>query len=1341
PAVAAPSPAPAAAAAVDQAPGSIVKELFKQANLWHDKFKPDLAKSTLRRILLTDPNNAEALYLLSMWSSETGDIEEAQKWRDRLAQVAPSDPRLQQLEDMKDLSNISKDQLRRARELAASGNIAGALSTYQTLFNGANPPRGLMSEYYLTMSGDPSRYDEAVARLVQYIRQNPSDAKAKLTYGKLLTYRENTRRDGIKVLEYYAKDSTDAQAALRQALIWLNPTEADAGYYQRYLAGHPTDQEVRKRFDDNVIGGMAAEAYNSLNNQNTALAKSEFEAILKRDPNNFGALEGLGYIYLNAKEYGQAATYLSRAAQVNPEQQARLTYDAMFASAHQAEKDGDLALAQSVTDEMLKLTGVNLNDVHLFKASIYKRQGQNERAEEQLLEVLRTEPHNRPANETLYYLYKNQNKHDLAKALLDNMTPDLREAILKSSAGKPYVDPVAPIRKKAMASLNAGNTQGAIEILREGLKKHPNSAWLRYDLARMLRRSGDEMGAQSQIMHLTRPGASNESLFAAATYQADNADSAVALQTIARIGSGYNPKAIAGLRQRLEFSEDLKRAESYIKSGNNAAALNTLRNIKRPASALETFELGQLARAYLRAGDRATALSLADSALARGFGPSDAIGDYADIVSVYNACGELEKSRSITQNAAILANSSANDINRIERGKVIEEADRLRLTGRSADAYDILYNELLSDPRDPDLMMAMARLYHDNKMYKEAANIYDRVLSENPGSETAIRGGIDAALADRNPEKAEILASHLPDTADPQLLLLKARVASENKHYKSAISYLRQSKSLLEGTPYIGPNQHPNQQALHAHNNPFRNEHSVTRPAARHAAIMPWEFDEEEINPSAREFLFDRQSAERAQTLREVNALLAQLYDQTSTYVKVEAQGRQKDGDGGTSKVYEYNAPISISTSIFEDHRLTATITPNLMDTGSSSASTRSQVGSSPLGSAMASMGSKFNQVLYHVQDAGSYSALAASTDSVKSTLAAAMDEGTFNSLLSLYNANGYLSNPDLQSLSGDLLSKYAQAIAAVGGQSGLVNAMMQLASSGSDFSFDRYHKRRKSGVAMSLGLGNALYNIDIGITPIGKQGTTFVGGLRFTPRLTPNLGMEIFAERRALHDSLLSYYGLKDSWTGLEWGSVTKNGVGLRLNYDNGFLGVYGSAAYYRYRGEHTKKNDSVHLGLGTYVRPISTREHELTAGIDIQYMNYDNNQNHFSYGHGGYFSPKDYFAIALPVNYTRHYDSFHYHVGASIGYQSFVNDSASFFPTEAGWQAGMDALARAGFISNSRYSRETKSGISGSATFDFKYNLNDVFSVGGKFNYNTFGDYKEATEMLNFKYILGVY
>ena len=1311
--------------------------LFKQAQFWHDKQQLGLAKQSLNRILLTEPNNADALYLMSLWSMENGDVVEAERWKSRFVQAAPRDPRVQSLNDISGLSSLSKEQLNYARELAASGNIPAALAAYEKIFKNGNPPRSLASEYYLTMSGDPNRYNEAVTKLVQYIRQTPNDDGAKIAYGKLLTYRDSTRRQGIELLQYYAPKTPSADEALRQALTWLTPESSDEQYYRNYMQRHPNDTEIARKFNKSIVDSIASKAFDAVNGQNDSEAEQAFKKVLERDPANLSALEGLGYLYMRQKDYKNAAQYLSRAAELDSPDKEKLHFDALMSGAHQAEQEGDYNLAQNIADQMIELGGGSTTDLRLFKAGLYRKMRQFKLAEEQLLTILSGDPDNAAAAENLYYTYLDDGKKDAAKQLFDSMSPSL-QATIKSREGPAYVDPTISVRKEAQKAYDSGNYAASASILQKNLQKYPNSPWLRYDLAKSLKKSGDDFGAQNQLSYLLRQGSPNESLFAGASLQAEWGDYQGANATLSRLSSGYSNKGLRALRSSIKTRSAMSEAEKYIKMGQKGAAINTLNALKSSTGSMETADLGHLAYLYLQAGDRNSALNYADQAYSRGISNRASIGEFADIVSVYNATGNYQKAQAITSNNSIVANSNQDDLNRINQGKVIQQADMLRRQGRSADAYDLLFMALQSNQQDPDLMMAMARLYQDNERFSDAENIYDRVILSHPDNQSAIEGGIYAAIGAKHGQKAVALASRLKDSDDPNTLMLKALAAKENSDYKTAINYLRQSKALLEGTSLGSVDPTTSAPYTHSPNNPFRNTHALTAPNKVNPSLMPWEQMPDGSTLAAPSYRFDSTYTERSKQLNEVNELLSQLYEATAVYVNAEILANQKKGEDGLSSVNGFSAPISVSMPLSGDNRLTATVTPSVMDAGTPSANSSYKVGTNvfavasntmnnALHALMGEIKSKSGQADYDTYKANLASTLGISTsaiDILNSTDYAQVDLTRFN-LTTDEGINAYNALFDKLGISDPaILSKIMSSYGSVSGGRYVVS--------------NKQH--RDNGVEFDLAFTGNSYGLDVGVTPVGKDGTTFVGGFKWNPNLTSNLQFRLNAQRRAVRDSVLSFYGLKDIYSGTTWGAVVKTGGSLGLAYDNGYMGSYGSLAYYRYTGKNVKSNYGVEANVGIYSRIMNEKDQQLTVGLDLQYMNFKDNHNRFSLGYGGYFSPQDYYAAAIPINYHRKFDKLDVNLRASIGYQRYTNEGGPFFPKDSVMQYNLDVLKAGNVIENSRYSSSNESGVGGSVRISADYHVNDAFKVGGAFNYDTFGDYTNYSEMLYFKYLLGV-
>lgn len=69
---------------------------------------------------------------------------------------------------------------------------------------------------------------------------------------------------------------------------------------------------------------------------------------------------------------------------------------------------------------------------------------------------------------------------------------------------------------------------------------------------------------------------------------------------------------------------------------------------------------------------------------------------------------------------------------------------------------------------------------------------------------------------------------------------------------------------------------------------------------------------------------------------------------------------------------------------------------------------------------------------------------------------------------------------------------------------------------------------KRKTGVGFAAALSDDNYKLDFGITPVGKDGTTVVGGAYFKIPISAYSELRFKGERRAMTDSLLSYLDMK---------------------------------------------------------------------------------------------------------------------------------------------------------------------------------------------------------------------
>lgn len=277
------------------------------------------------------------------------------------------------------------------------------------------------------------------------------------------------------------------------------------------------------------------------------------------------------------------------------------------------------------------------------------------------------------------------------------------------------------------------------------------------------------------------------------------------------------------------------------------------------------------------------------------------------------------------------------------------------------------------------------------------------------------------------------------------------------------------------------------------------------------------------------------------------------------------------------------------------------------------------------------------------------------------------------------------------------------------------------------------------TGVELNLALTGKQYKVDIGSTPLGQDLSTLVGGVQWSPKLTDFLTLVLTGERRAVTDSLLSYVGARDAYSGEKWGRVTKNGGTALLSYDDGDAGFYGGAGAYSYLGENVKSNKSLVANAGAYVRPYHDSERELKTGISMSWMDFSRNLNYYSYGQGGYFSPQNFVSVSFPIDYTQKYDDLSVKIGGALGYQSYSQDRSAYYPNNPEWQQLLETAAAKGLTQEAYYPGTSKNGIGYNLHAGADYKINRNVTIGGQLGYDTFGDYNESNAQLYFRYRLG--
>lgn len=276
------------------------------------------------------------------------------------------------------------------------------------------------------------------------------------------------------------------------------------------------------------------------------------------------------------------------------------------------------------------------------------------------------------------------------------------------------------------------------------------------------------------------------------------------------------------------------------------------------------------------------------------------------------------------------------------------------------------------------------------------------------------------------------------------------------------------------------------------------------------------------------------------------------------------------------------------------------------------------------------------------------------------------------------------------------------------------------------------------SGVSISASYEDENFQIDVGSTPLGFEKTDAQGGFTWSPRMGANGTFKVFAERRPVTDSVLSYAGAVDPVSGQFWGSVMRTGGGFGMSWERDGTGLYGDMAYRVYAGEGVQDNNALELNLGGYRRVYVGEELNVTAGLAMNYQAFDENLSYFTVGHGGYFSPQSFVSLAFPLDVR--WQSGDWMVNANItpGYQSYQQDAALLYPLDPTAQGQLDALKLLNDDVRSYYDSQNRSGFAFSGGIEVWQRLGTT-SIGGEARMNTFGNYDEYRMELKIKQPFG--
>ncbi|QEZ43033.1 cellulose biosynthesis protein BcsC [Cupriavidus oxalaticus] len=1345
---------PAAPAAAQEDP---VKALVEQGKYWQARSRPDRAAEVWQKLLRLNPAQPDALYGMGVAELEAGRPDSARTYLDRLQKAAPGSALARQLDEQvaRGGSAGARQQVEQARQLARSGQSEQAVKRYEEAAGGNVPQGDLALEYYQTLGGTAQGWDAARQGLERLARANPADARAQLALAQHLTYRDNTRRDGIRQLESLAGRpdvGKDATASWRRALGWLGQRPADAPLYQAWLAAHPDDTAIRARLEAatrqaatarqpgaagaDAMRGIVQQGFAALNAGDLALAGERFQSALAQQPNDPDALGGMGVLRLRQEQFAEAADYFARAQRHGAGSRYRqagnsANYWLLVQRAAARREAGNATEARRLLEQA---QGIEPSEpaAQVALADLQADARQYAAAEAAYRRVLRAHPESAAATRGLVEVLQAQDKTAEALALVERMTPAQRGQL--APLGRLRADQA---RAQARQAMQQGDTASARRMLEDAMAADPTNAWVRLEVARLYIAMDMKDQARSVMdnLLLSVPG-DPEALYASALAAAESNEWQRGLDLLERVPANRRSADMGKLQGRLWVHAEAARASELAAAGQQAAAIGVLQQAERFAG--QDAELtGAIAQGYADAGDTARALSLMRNAMRRAVVPDAGMQlQYAAVL--LKARQDMELAGLLRQLAgAGMTPEQRRGYDDIRIAYIVRQADALTAAGDLVAAYDTLATALSERGGNPAVRASLARMYAQAGENDKALALYESVLAREPDNLDLRLAAIGTATAAKKYGWAErALQPALKQAPDsPDVLAAAGRLYKAQGKNARAAEYFRAAVA-AEGSRagVAGAGVQPGGGFDRVPANPF-----VGLPGQRQASTLP---------PAGSLAQYPAVPGMAARQAAGTAAGQPYIPQPAGAPAVAAAQAPMP------SPAAYYPAAAGSASGVARPAKAARAPAVAAQPRGQPEMVATQAYASGVPASAQPPLGAQSR--LPWLADAET----PAATAGPKTALEELRE-------IEQQRTGSFAGGPMLRGRSGDSgMSQLTELqVAAEGkvpvGDGKLVARVTPVAldagTVGSDFNnSSRFGvgplaapgasagSQSAFGVALGLAYEAERFGVDIGSTPLGFRYTDVNAGARLNLPLTQRTTLGLAAARRPVTDSLLSYAGARDERSGVTWGGVMATGGRAELGWSDGSFGIYGYGGYSVLTGHDVARNNRWEGGGGFYMKLVDADTQRFTSGINFTSMGYSENLRYFTVGHGGYFSPQTYFSVTVPLTLEGRSGRLSYHVRGALGVQAFNEDDAPYFPTDAGAQAAANAamaLARTNNLTSQTsavYAGQSKTGLAYNLVGSLEYQAAQQLYVGGLVGIDNARDYRQWYAGMYVRYAL---
>ena len=1264
---------------------SAENQLLNQSVFWQESGDVYKARKSLEKLLLANPSHAKALAKIAMLEARAGNRKEALAYLKRLRHVAPRHQSIKKIERALAVNPKKIRLIEQARAAASKGQFENSVRLYQKLYAKKKPKGEQAYEYYQT-AASLSRYWSFSRRgLESLVTQFPGNKKYALALAKHLTYRKATRMRGIAMLESQVlnKRSTKKTVAVwRKALFWLPVKLESIPAYEAYLKEVGRDRGVsaliaKAKLPPKVKQAdlIKQQAFQELNQGSTAKAVDLFTALLKKHKNDADVHGGLGVALLKQKQFSKAEKHLKSAVKLNKYADQRWNkalYNAQYWGLLERAKvdvnKGKLSAAKKKLVKAVKILPQE-PEGRMALARLQISKGDNPQAIQSLESLLLLAPDYYPARFALTQLKVKGNAIggiELALNLLETYPGKQGNSQLFMEAYSRYD------QKKDILHLS----QRALAALEKNVVVNPDNVWARLDLANMYRLSGQKEQSLSLLNGLIRlyPNMT-EARYMKAQLDAEAGRWNDAEDALQGISDERMSKDMLVLSHKIEIQKKLSQALLLAKEGRNDDAAVILDAINTKNMLSDLTNLTALANAWATIGKPFKALRIGRQMIhAAPENDYDAKLVYVSILITAREGAEADIwLKHLLAKRAEMSEKQQQSLDQLGRGQAIRHSDQARLNKDFAAAWNSLEPYLGHEPSDTEVMLALARIYHDAKRDREALSIYNDILQKEPDNKNAIEAAAYSATSIKDFKLAEQLINR-GMTLEPEqerFYMMQGRLERARGNDRNALKAFEKVKEL--------------QRLKHIQNRAG----DIQSPAIQKAPRLRNPFASDEVSSAGQGEYISQPPLERSFqkpfTAMKKQRLRGQAFELHFT----DAFPQQKYK---SRKVVQRNKRVGFTSARASTSVPSALAYDRLSE-------------NDEINREISEVRSGLSTVLstgLHVRDRQGERGLS-QLNNIEVPIKLRLRP--FGNTLHLKMTPVLLSSGEVNMRNVNLARRF--------GSNDVAAILPQ----------NRVLEQRSLGVALQAAYEIGGLKADMGVSPLGFSVTNFIGGIAYHTAID-ELQFDVGLSRRSITDSFLSYAGTRDPASNQIWGGVVKSAISADLTYaSKSGVGIYGKLEYGRLTGQKVLQNNVHNLAIGSYGTFFQEGDTTFRAGINLSLLGYSKNLQYYTLGHGGYFSPQQYTAISIPVNFSDVSGALSYKISGYLGLHMFQEDSVAYYPNNPQLQAASGRL----------YPGANTSGFLLGIDAASEYVLTRNLSVGGNLGFDNARNYNQIN--------LGVY